>query len=144
MTYICSHFTFSSKWLQWLMAGWALGLHCDVNLISVAVHTDNEQFTPTFTRSRKWLLCTLQVRQHLFLSKKGSGSVVAGDKNSTRSLVIMGQKLLSSLRVRSRKDEWFFPKHSSYKTSAFGRITQGSHIIYSLLHTLLKDKCMGL
>ena len=48
--------------------------------------------------------------------------------------------------MKSRKDELFSPKHSSYRTSALGRITRGSHItpLCSLLHTPLKDKCMCL
>ena len=32
--------------------------------------------------------------------------------------------------MKSRKDKLFFPKHSSFRTSAFGRITWGSHITY--------------
>ena len=43
------------------------------------------------------------------------------DKNFTRPLVI---------QVKSRKDEQFFPKHLSYRKSALGQITQGSHIAY--------------
>ena len=36
------------------------------------------------------------------------------------------------------------PKNLSCRESALGRITRESHTpIYSLLHTLLKDKCMG-
>ena len=51
------------------------------------------------------------------------------------------------LQVKSGKDELFFAKHSSCRTSALERITQESHITYnplcSILHTLLKDKGMS-
>ena len=56
--------------------------------------------------------------------------------------------------MKSRKDENFFPKHSSCWASALGRITRGSHItplqkVCSLLHRaseickslVLQDKC---
>ena len=36
----------------------------------------------------------------------------------------------SMLRVKSRKDKQFFPKHSSCRMSAVGRITYGSRITY--------------
>ena len=55
-----------------------------------------------------------------------------GDRNSTCPL------------VKSRNDEYFFPKHLSCRTSALERLTWWSHItpFCSLLHMLLKDKCM--
>ena len=60
-----------------------------------------------------------------------------GDKNSTRPLVITSE---------IKKGRVILPKHSSYRKSALERITWGSHItpLCSLLHTLLKDKCMCL
>ena len=63
--------------------------------------------------------------------------------------LLQGKKIppvRSKLRVKSRKDEKFFPKLSSCRTSALKRITRESHItpLFSLLPTLLKDKCMCL
>ena len=57
--------------------------------------------------------------------------LITGDKNFTRPLVITSE---------SGKDKKLFLKHLSYRTSALGRTTQGSHItlLCSLLHTLLK------
>ena len=47
---------------------------------------------------------------------------------------MQGTKILfvrSQLRVKSRKDEQFFPKHSSYRTSASGRITLEEVILHN-------------
>ena len=35
--------------------------------------------------------------------------------------------------MKSRKDEWSFPKHSSCRTSALEKITWGSEFKYNLL-----------
>ena len=64
--------------------------------------------------------------------------------------VIQGTKIpliRSLLRVKSRKDEQFFPKHSSYRTSvqtsAFIRVTQGSRISYYSLMLFNADAFKG-
>ena len=49
------------------------------------------------------------------------------------------------ITIEIMKGRVILPKHSSYRTSALGRVTRGNITpLCSLLHTLSKDKCMCL